>query len=225
IGIGFCTQAASLNNMPGWEDGSWGYHGDDGKKFYGIMDEPYGPKFMTGDIIGCCINFRNSTVFYTRNGMNLGIAFRDLKKALYPCVGMLSPGGSIGANFGYRKFKYMIMNDDDIDESLKENWAELLDPYNYKLISQQIFKFSDLKLSSETEQNVNIILKYRVKFYFLIGEYEKSFADMVILLRNETHNTFVSKYFKEIRLIANLDEFPEETVNVLYILNACEEVT
>ncbi|CAI2200228.1 16448_t:CDS:2, partial [Funneliformis geosporum] len=26
IVIGFCTQSASLNKMPGWEDSSWGYH-------------------------------------------------------------------------------------------------------------------------------------------------------------------------------------------------------
>ncbi|CAG8645137.1 4336_t:CDS:2 [Funneliformis mosseae] len=106
IGIGFCTRAACLNQMPGWEDISWGYHGDDGNIFNAGSEKLYGPTFMTGDTIGCCLNFRNNTVFYTRNGVNLGIAFQDLKNALYPCVGMLSPGGSIGANFGYRKFKY-----------------------------------------------------------------------------------------------------------------------
>ncbi|CAI2195632.1 16558_t:CDS:2, partial [Funneliformis geosporum] len=105
IGIGFCTKSARLNKMPGFEDISWGYNGDDGKS-YNAYGKPYGTGFMTGDTIGCCLNFRNNTVFYTRNGVNLGIAFRDLKKALYPCVGMKSPGGSVGANFGYRKFKY-----------------------------------------------------------------------------------------------------------------------
>ncbi|CAI2174652.1 3429_t:CDS:2, partial [Funneliformis geosporum] len=61
---------------------------------------------MTGDTIGCCLNFRNNTAFYTRNGVNLGIAFRNLRNAKYPCVGILSPGGTVGANFGNRKFKY-----------------------------------------------------------------------------------------------------------------------
>ncbi|CAI2183833.1 18061_t:CDS:2, partial [Funneliformis geosporum] len=62
---------------------------------------------MTGDTIGCCcLNIRKNTVFYTRNGVNIGITFQDLKNALYPCVGILSPGGTIGANFGYKKFKY-----------------------------------------------------------------------------------------------------------------------
>ncbi|CAI2180140.1 10456_t:CDS:2 [Funneliformis geosporum] len=61
IGIGFCTKSASLNKMPGWEDSSWGYHGDDGKKFFNADGEPFGPKFMTSDTIGCCLNFINNT--------------------------------------------------------------------------------------------------------------------------------------------------------------------
>ena len=35
-----------------------------------------------------------------------GIAFRDLKGILYPCVGLKSQGGSIEGNFGHKKFKY-----------------------------------------------------------------------------------------------------------------------
>ena len=52
---------------------SWGYHGNDGK-FYGriLGGEPYGPIFTTGDTIGCCLNFINNTVFYTKNGVHLG---------------------------------------------------------------------------------------------------------------------------------------------------------
>ncbi|KAF0541742.1 SPRY-domain-containing protein [Gigaspora margarita] len=107
IGIGFCEKEADLNRMPGWDYGSLGYHGNDGKFFccsgYG---DPYGPSFSTGDTIGCCLNFKNNTVFYTKNGINLGIAFRNLKETVYPCVGLRSQGGSIEVNFGSRKFKY-----------------------------------------------------------------------------------------------------------------------
>ncbi|CAI2180391.1 535_t:CDS:10 [Funneliformis geosporum] len=63
--------------MPGWENSSRGYRGDDGQMFFNTVGKPNGPKFMTG------------------------IAFRDLKNAFYPCIGMLSPGGSVGANFGF----------------------------------------------------------------------------------------------------------------------------
>ncbi|CAI2194753.1 5249_t:CDS:2, partial [Funneliformis geosporum] len=122
----FCTKSESLNKMPGCDDSSWDYHS--GGKFYFENDgESYGTEFMTGDTIGCCLNFRNNTVFYTRNGVNLDIAFRDLKKALYPCVGMMSTGGSVGANFGYRKFKYT-----DVYSLVLEYADDTLKDYLYK---------------------------------------------------------------------------------------------
>ncbi|CAG8705945.1 12423_t:CDS:2, partial [Acaulospora morrowiae] len=72
IGIGLCTKTANLNAMPGWEDGSWGYHGDDGKCFHSLgVGRVYGPLFTTGDTIGCCLNFLYNTVFYTKNGVHL----------------------------------------------------------------------------------------------------------------------------------------------------------
>ncbi|RIB02095.1 hypothetical protein C2G38_915210 [Gigaspora rosea] len=47
IGIGFCEKEFSLNRMPGWSDGSWGYHGDDGKLFcFSGSGNPYGPFFL-----------------------------------------------------------------------------------------------------------------------------------------------------------------------------------
>ena len=70
----------------GWSKNSYGYHGDDGHSFYSSdNDNPrranrglkYGPKYTTGDIIGCCLNLIDKTCFYTKNGANLGIAHRD----------------------------------------------------------------------------------------------------------------------------------------------------
>ncbi|RIB20716.1 concanavalin A-like lectin/glucanase domain-containing protein [Gigaspora rosea] len=102
----FYFEVTIINEGKRWDDDSWGYHGDDG--FFGFSGTgiPYGPLFSTGDIIGCCLNFKNNTVFYTKNGINLGIAFRNLKGTLYPCVGLGSQGGSIEVNFGSRKFKF-----------------------------------------------------------------------------------------------------------------------
>ena len=59
-------------NIIGQDNDSWGYHSDgyfsgSGKR------KPYGPLFTTGNTIGCCLNFMNNTVFYTKNGMNLGM--------------------------------------------------------------------------------------------------------------------------------------------------------
>ena len=58
----------------GWENMSWGYHGDDGHLFCcSGTGKPYGPQFTTGDVIGCCVNFRDGTAFYTKNGAILGV--------------------------------------------------------------------------------------------------------------------------------------------------------
>ncbi|RIB09568.1 concanavalin A-like lectin/glucanase domain-containing protein, partial [Gigaspora rosea] len=109
IGIGFCETKVDLNRMPGWDDGSWGYHGDDGKLYCSSgSGNPYGPLFSTGDTIGCCLNFTNNTVFYTKNGVSLGSYCKayNLHLILYPCVGLSSQGGYIEVNFGSRKFKF-----------------------------------------------------------------------------------------------------------------------
>ncbi|RIB20747.1 concanavalin A-like lectin/glucanase domain-containing protein [Gigaspora rosea] len=110
IGIGFCKKVVNLNGMPGWDYDCWGYYGDNGN-FYCCSGKgnPYGPLFSTGDTIGCCLNFKNNTVFYTKNGINLGVAFRNLEGTLYPYVVFGSQGGSIEVNFGSRKFKFAVM--------------------------------------------------------------------------------------------------------------------
>lgn len=57
----------------GWELGSYGYHGDDGNFFCSSgTGVPYGPTFTTGDVIGCGYNMIDHTIFYTKNGHNLG---------------------------------------------------------------------------------------------------------------------------------------------------------
>jgi hypothetical protein len=45
--------------MPGWDTESWGYHGDDGKKF-GDNDGQgwqYGPTYGNGDTVGCGFDY------------------------------------------------------------------------------------------------------------------------------------------------------------------------
>ena len=62
----------------GWENDSWGYHGDDGMYFYNSeIGKSYGPLFTTGDTIGCCFNFINNMVFYTKNGVHLGMYYSN----------------------------------------------------------------------------------------------------------------------------------------------------
>ncbi|KAG0031592.1 hypothetical protein BGZ81_000938 [Podila clonocystis] len=119
IGIGVCDSEVALDRLPGWEPQSWGYHGDDGNSFGGCGNgRPFGPVFTTGDTIGCGVNFRDMSLFYTKNGAYLGVAFRNLKGPLYPTVGMRTVGEVVEANFGQQEFLF------DIEEYVKEEKVE-----------------------------------------------------------------------------------------------------
>eukprot|EP00794_Sanderia_malayensis_P018744 gene18744-20633_t len=122
IGVGLSSQGVNMNRLPGWEKNSYGYHGDDGHSFCSSgTGQSYGPTFTTGDVIGCGLNLINRTCFYTKNGINLGVAFADLPRNLYPTVGLQTPGEVIDANFGQQPFTY------DIEEMRKELRARAID--------------------------------------------------------------------------------------------------
>jgi hypothetical protein len=57
--------------MPGWDDETWGYHGDDGGLFHGESDQMLArgnDLFGQGDVLGCYIDpFRRIAIF-TKNG-------------------------------------------------------------------------------------------------------------------------------------------------------------
>lgn len=80
IGIGFSSKNVPLSRLPGWEPESWAYHGDDGHSFCcNSSGKHYGPPFNAGDIIGCGINFRSNSAFFTKNGDHLGSLLPNLE--------------------------------------------------------------------------------------------------------------------------------------------------
>ncbi|EEB06635.2 ran GTPase binding protein [Schizosaccharomyces japonicus yFS275] len=109
ICIGVCTEGMETGRLPGWSSASWGYHGVDGTVF-SCADRGgnYGSAFTTGDVIGCCVDRVDKTVFYTKNGVSLGIAHRHVNGQLYPCVGLKSEGEHVTVNFGESPFYFNI---------------------------------------------------------------------------------------------------------------------
>ncbi|RIA81769.1 concanavalin A-like lectin/glucanase domain-containing protein [Glomus cerebriforme] len=126
IGIGFCKQNMLLNRLPGWDWNSYGYHGDDGKRFQRGNGIRYGPFFNRGDIVGCGINFLNQTAFYTKNGVHLGTAFNNIIGEFHPMIGMRSLNERILINFGNNPFLF------DINNYSKEIFKEYLKLYEEK---------------------------------------------------------------------------------------------
>lgn len=144
IGVGLCNRDVRLGKMPGWDAGSYAYHGDDGLLFRqtGHTGDPYGPKYGTDDVIGCCWDHVERAVFFTKNGKHLGPAFHDLSGSLYPTVGMQSISGRVRANFGRDCFVY------DIEAHAQQQREKILSsivarklPSDYRILCDSVLAF------------------------------------------------------------------------------------
>ncbi|KAL8754211.1 MAG: hypothetical protein Q9199_004499 [Rusavskia elegans] len=118
MGIGLCRPGTDASGMPGWHPSSWGYHGDDGMKYHGHEGMKYhkhngeGLKYSVtyhaNDTVGCGINRETGKVFFTKNGVYLGIAFRNVTGILYPMIGFGEKEAEALVNFGAKPFQYNI---------------------------------------------------------------------------------------------------------------------
>jgi hypothetical protein len=72
IDVGIFSSGSMVRGTLGWSGGSWAYRGNDGRKFYNGTGAIYGPKYSTGDVVGCGVDFQTGSVFFTINGENLG---------------------------------------------------------------------------------------------------------------------------------------------------------
>ncbi|KAL0087016.1 hypothetical protein F4703DRAFT_1978691 [Phycomyces blakesleeanus] len=159
IGIGFSSSGNDLDRLPGWDENSWGYHGDDGFCFSGSgSGVAYGPYFTTGDVIGCCMDFSNNTIFYTKNGTLLNTAFKDVKPAfkLYPNIGLRTPGEHVLTNFGEEPFVFDI--DRYVADQKLKIWKEVTsEPHRMQApnITSPKYKIIADPNSNETQDNQN----------------------------------------------------------------------
>ncbi|KAL3132475.1 hypothetical protein ABBQ32_009024 [Trebouxia sp. C0010 RCD-2024] len=132
VGIGFSTQDVSLNRLPGWEPHSYGYHGDDGMAFESCgTGKPYGPVFATGDIVGALLNRATKTISFTKNGLDLGVAFTSVNEdVLYPSVGLRTPDEEVVANFGSSSFTGDVSSlEADALQSIQESVQQTQAPF------------------------------------------------------------------------------------------------
>ncbi len=112
ISVGFAIKSASLSRLCGWEPGTVGYHADDGNLYRGAgSGAAFGPSYTTGDVIGCGINFREKSFFFTKNGVLVG-EVTNLKDKFhlpfFPCVGCRTQGEVLHCNFGAKPFTFDI---------------------------------------------------------------------------------------------------------------------
>lgn len=109
IAIGFTPAGFKLTRQPGWEPGSYGYHGDDGRKYCNSgRGEEYAAQFGTGDVVGAAYHLGKQEIFFTRNGVRLKTAFKGVKGELYPTMGLHSKSERVELNFGAQPFRFDI---------------------------------------------------------------------------------------------------------------------
>ena len=76
VSIGLASAAFPLfGKQAGWDRHSYGYHGDDGSVYHssGVGSARFGPTFGVGDVVGCGLDYRDGSVFFTKNGRYLGV--------------------------------------------------------------------------------------------------------------------------------------------------------
>ncbi|CAG8552873.1 3192_t:CDS:2 [Acaulospora morrowiae] len=111
IGIGLSKPGTRLNRMPGWEPDTIGYHGDDGHLYHELgTGRKFGPLYTTGETVGCGINYYDKEIFFTKNGIILGVVANkdNFNGVMIPTCGMESPNESAMVNFGARPFVFNI---------------------------------------------------------------------------------------------------------------------
>ncbi|GLC67121.1 hypothetical protein PLESTF_000517600 [Pleodorina starrii] len=84
IGLGYAHSGYPETRHVGWDAGSFGLHGDDGKTFWErTFGSDYGFTYGTGDVVGAALDFQRMQIFFT-------------------------PGAVLSVNFGLNPFVFDI---------------------------------------------------------------------------------------------------------------------
>lgn len=88
VGVG--TQRASTDAFLGADDHSWGYIGDKALYYQRNRVKAFGDVFGEGDCIGVMIDCERGTLSFSKNGVDLGVAFESIVGEVYPAVAFYS---------------------------------------------------------------------------------------------------------------------------------------
>ncbi|XP_015226162.1 PREDICTED: SPRY domain-containing protein 3-like [Cyprinodon variegatus] len=131
IAVGLVPPSHKLEHQPGWLPHSVAFHADDGKLYNGsTVGQQFGAKCCRGDRIGCGISFDSDdgqiTVFFTKNGEEIGRVDIPASDDLYPAVGMHSLGEEVVLDLNA---EWRVEDDDGqmIVDSHEEDWSRLHD--------------------------------------------------------------------------------------------------
>jgi hypothetical protein len=98
--IGVCERSHKLNAYIGQNQSGkgWSYYGATTGYTYhdGKSDSRYGQKMVTGDVISVTLDMDEGTLSFSRNGEDLGVAFRGLSgREVYPAISLYDAGDRV----------------------------------------------------------------------------------------------------------------------------------
>ena len=171
---------ASLTCRPvGSDNLSYGYKSVDGKKYHGPPSQPdrpipgagYGPPFIAGDVVGCGVNYYDQSVFFTRNGQHLGVAF-TLQPSEWSKVDGKECRDPMAAPIDERLDFYAAVSLHSKDEQVKLNFCQR--PFVFDLESFQASELVRIRnrISSKVIDS-NVILPL-IRSYLICQGYRKS---------------------------------------------------
>jgi len=141
ISIGLADADFPLNKHPGWTKKSYGYKAD-GKVYSNKQaGDVVMPKFTSGNIVGCGINYFKREIFFTYNGEYTGPAFKDVElKEFHATIGLHSLNESVTFNFGNKPFKF------DLEKMILEEKREgvksiIKQPINHYSLHQIVHSY------------------------------------------------------------------------------------
>ncbi|GMF18966.1 unnamed protein product [Phytophthora fragariaefolia] len=134
VQIGWADSTFEANSETGDGVGdherSWAYDGARQVKWNGGKDEEYAPgdPWAKNDVIGCMLDLDEGTVSFTRNGVDLGVAFRNVKhtssdQGFYPAVSV-EQTEILLVNIGSQSFLYEAPGFEPVIDALEAEVSE-----------------------------------------------------------------------------------------------------
>lgn len=135
--------------LPGFSPTSYGYRSDTGCKIFNSKCSIYGPRFTSGDTIGCGINSNTGALYFTKNGKFLGYAYYPVVQyeGLFCHIGLHCKFATVKLNFGSRieqvPFLFNVQ-----DANLPRGWKLECDNFGRFYFNREVSMDKSKKLTS-----------------------------------------------------------------------------
>ncbi|KAI8360015.1 concanavalin A-like lectin/glucanase domain-containing protein [Blakeslea trispora] len=158
LAIGLATSPYPRWRIPGWHRHSIAYHSNTGCLFASdpVYARAYGPQIKEGDVIGVGYLCHSGTIFFTRNGQNLGKASIGFKYPVFPIIGSVGPC-HVSVNFGHEDFLFSAANHREAAFAPRE--GSLLPPPAYGGHTDDLL-FSDIQQNAQINSDNGESLTY-----------------------------------------------------------------